>query len=53
MRFRIEGVPVLLPSVAGLGNGKRSPTNLSQIVHRKGRMYVICKSKPRHKQRQG
>lgn len=24
-----------------------------KIVRRKGRVYVICKSNPRHKQRQG
>lgn len=24
-----------------------------KIVRRKGRIYVICKSNPRHKQRQG
>lgn len=30
---------------------KRSPQD--QIVRRKGRLYVINKRKPRHKQRQG
>ncbi len=27
--------------------------NQCQIVRRKGRMYVVCKANPRHKQRQG
>ena len=33
------------------GLKKRSPDD--QIVRRKGRLYVINKRKPRHKQRQG
>ncbi|PIP87259.1 50S ribosomal protein L36 [Candidatus Campbellbacteria bacterium CG22_combo_CG10-13_8_21_14_all_36_13] len=27
--------------------------NKCQTVRRKGRLYVVCKSNPRHKQRQG